>query len=144
MAELYLRRSDYDNALSHLIRSLSINTYDPQANFLFGVVNRNLGNLIDAQDGFAVASLAPDYRIASYIELAKLFIFKNELITARIYTDRILENESGNQDALLLASIISRNSGRNAEAEAYMDRLEKFSPLNHFARFEKMLIRDDS
>jgi tetratricopeptide (TPR) repeat protein len=142
-AELYLRRADTESACRYVRKALSINTYDPQANFLSGLVHKQTGNLTDAQDGFAVAALSLSYRTAAYIELAKLFILKNELPTAKLYAERVLNSEAANQDALLLLSVISRKSGKNSEAERFANKIEEISPLNHFSRFEKLLIKND-
>ena len=144
VAELYLRKSDAKNALFYIKRSLSIDTYDPQANYLLGIANRLSGNPADAQDGFAVAALSYEYRIPAYIEMTKLFISKNEMVTAQQYVERILTKERENQEALLLQSIILRKSGGAKKAREYADKLEDISPLNHFARFEKMMIRNNA
>ena len=57
------------------------------------------------------------------------------------YVDRILAKEADNQNAVLLKAIISRKTGLVAEANHYTDRLEAISPLNHFARAEKMFLK---
>ncbi len=143
IAELYYRKSDFDSALDNVIKSLSINTYDPKANFLLGLISRQMNNLVDSQDGFAVASLSPSYRVAANIELAKFFILKNELNKAKQYAGRILDSDVNNEEALLLSAVISRKNGNNNEAEKLISRLEDISPLNHFIRFEKMLLNED-
>ena len=57
MAALYYRRGNFDKAVEFAAKSLSINTYDPEANFIFGLAHKKAENLPNAQDGFAVASL---------------------------------------------------------------------------------------
>ncbi len=141
LAELYFRKSDFKKALTCIKKSLSINTYDPKANFVYGLVNRQMGNLVDAQDGFAVASISPEYRVAAWLELAKLFIMKKELKTAQQYVEKVLAKEKDNEEALLLRCILSRKMNRMKEANKNIDRLEYFSPLNHFARFERLLLK---
>jgi Tfp pilus assembly protein PilF len=143
IAELYVRKADFEKALSHVKRSLAIDTYDSKANFLFGYINRHLNNFSDSQDGFAVASITPGYRTASYIELAKLFTLRNELLTAEKYGKRVLDSDASNQEALLLMAIIARKNGLDKDASGYLDRLESISPLNHFARFERLLLNDN-
>ena len=143
LAELYLRKSGYETALEYVKKSLSINTYDPKANFIFGLASRKTGNLTNAQDGFAVASLSPAYREPACIELAKLFVLKDELKLAKQYVDRIIEKDNNNQEALLLSAIIARKNGREKAAEKDIMKMEALSPLNHFARFEKMLLKGD-
>jgi len=140
LAELQLRKSYYKKALKNVKKSLSLNTYDPKANFVFGLISRKTGNLIDAQDGFAVASLSPEYRSASYIELAKLFIRKNDFQKAQGYVERVLTKDKDNQEATQLMSFILRQNGQKKLAEKYIDLLENIAPLNHFCRCERQFL----
>jgi hypothetical protein len=61
----------------------------------------------------------------------------------RQYVERVLENDSNNQEALLLSAVISRKKGKIKEAEKDLGIIESLFPLNHFARFEKMLLKKD-
>ena len=143
MAELHYRKADFDSALTLARKSLSINTYDPEANYIFGLASMKLDNLVDARDGFSIASISPSYRNAAYIELAKLFIIKDELHMAEEFTGRLLEKDGHNQEAILLAAFIARITSDTKNAEKYNALLEELSPLNHFARFERMLLNGD-
>jgi tetratricopeptide (TPR) repeat protein len=140
LAELQLRKNDLESAMKNVKKSLSMNTYDPKANFVFGLISKQMNHLIDAQDGFAVASITPEYREAANLELAKLFIQKNELLTAREYVEKVLAKEGSSQDAILLMSIISRRNGEKKEADKYINQLETISLLNHFARAERLFL----
>lgn len=142
-AELYLRRADLKNALELVRTSLSIDTYNPHANFLFGLISQQMENLADARDGFSVASLSPSYRTSAYIQLAKLFILEKNWINAQLYAERILTEEANNQEALQLLCVISRKNRQNSQAIKFCDKIENISPLNHYARFEKMLVKKD-
>ncbi len=141
LAELQLRKTDVESAMKNVKKSLSMNTYDPKANFVFGLISKQMNNLVDAQDGFAVASISPEYRKAANLELAKLFILKDELHIAQQYVEKVLAKEADNQDAILLMSIISRRNGGLEEAAKYADQLENISPLNHFARSERLFLK---
>ncbi|MEO6978331.1 MAG: DUF5107 domain-containing protein, partial [Mucilaginibacter sp.] len=74
MAELMYRNMNYTKALQLTKKALSINTYDGAANYYYGVVNAQLGNAIDAKDGFDIASLSMDYRSAACNGLARLYL----------------------------------------------------------------------
>ena len=143
MAELYMRKGDYPNALASVVRSLSVDTYDPKANFVYGLINRQMDNLTDARDGFAVASVSPEYRIAAHLELSKLFILQDQIQTAGEYAKRVLASDAGNQEALQLLAVVQRKLDNRDEAKKYLGRLEQLSPLNHFARAENMFLRDN-
>ncbi|HZH71691.1 MAG TPA: tetratricopeptide repeat protein, partial [Mariniphaga sp.] len=144
LAELYIRKGDLNYAKNLVQRSLSINTYDPKANFIYGLVNRMTGNLIDAQDGFAVASVSPEYRMAAYLEQAKLFLLTNELNKAKTYAVRVLDGDAKNQEALLIQAVVLRKLDRKEEANNYLNQLELISPLNHFVRAERMFLDDQN
>ena len=141
LAELQLRKNDVESAMENVKKSLSVNTYDPKSNFVFGLISKQMNNLVDAQDGFAVASISPEYRDAANLELAKLFILKDELYLARQYVEKVVAKEANNQDAILLMSIISRRTGKIKQAGNYIDQLESISPLNHFSRSERLFIK---
>ncbi len=143
LAELYIRKADYGNALNSVVKSLSIDTYDPKANFIYGYINRLTNNLVDARDGFAVASISPEYRAAAHLELAKLFILKGQINLAHEYAERVLKLDGNNQEALLLLAVASRKADNKDDADEYLGRLEELSPLNHFSRAEKMFAGDN-
>lgn len=138
ISELYLRKGDLENALINVKKSLSINTYDSKANFVYGLINRQLENILDSRDGFAVATLTPEYFISGNIELAKLSIFGEEFSEAQKYLNNILNKEPNNQDALLLQSLVLRKTGKSKEADKILNNLEYISPLNHFVRAERI------
>jgi hypothetical protein len=52
----------------------------PEANFIYGLIHKKMNNLLDAQDGFSVATLTPSFRNAANLELAKLFLLKGDII----------------------------------------------------------------
>ena len=58
MSLLMLRNMQYKEAYSFSKKALSINTYDPAANYYYGLANIQLGNFTDAKDGFDIASLS--------------------------------------------------------------------------------------
>lgn len=137
MAALYFRKGDFDKAIQFATKSLSINTYDPEANFIFGLVHKKTGNLLDAQDGFAVASLTPSYRNASFIELCKLFIFQNDLKNARCYVNKILDSNKNDIEGNKLMAVICRKENKFAEASKYLQTLDEMIKLNHHTEVER-------
>ena len=56
MASISYRRGHYKDALDFCKTSLSINAYDGMANYLYGLINTEIGEYTDAKDGFSVAS----------------------------------------------------------------------------------------
>ncbi len=132
-AELLYRKIQYKDALLVAKKALSVDTYDPEANYIYGLINRVLGNEYDARDGFEVAGLSPAYRSAAYTELAKLELAKKDYSQAIYHAGKSLENDINNITALELQAIALRYSGRLTEAKEIIEKILEISPLDHLA-----------
>src|SRR5690606_23974516 len=62
MTELMYRNMRYTEALEGATRAISIDTHAGDANYFYGIINLQLGNLIGAKDGLSIAALTPEYR----------------------------------------------------------------------------------
>ena len=62
LASLANRRGDSAAASDHARQALRIDTYDPAANYQFGMASLALGRFADAKDAFSVAALAMGWR----------------------------------------------------------------------------------
>lgn len=142
MAILYYRKADFDKAIQYSSKSLSINTYDPEANFIFGLANKKMDNFLNAQDGFAVASLNPSYRNASNIELSKLFLLQNNLIKSKFYASKVLEAYSKNIEANKIMAVIYRLEGNLANANNCLQVIDEMVQLNHQTNLERWLLNN--
>jgi hypothetical protein len=133
---VYYQRGNYAAADScaHII--LSVNTYDPDGNFLYGLANSRLGKSIDAIDGFKVAALSPSHRDPANICLAKEFAKKKNWTQALKYTQTV---PTVSIESLQLQAVAYRKLGKTKEADNILSRIEKILPLNHYTRFEKYL-----
>jgi Tfp pilus assembly protein PilF len=140
MAALYYRGGNFDKAVEFAAKSLSINTYDPEANFIFGLAHKKAENLPNAQDGFAVASLTPSYRNASFIEMCKLFLLKNDMINAKYYANKVLGSNKNDIEGNKLMAVICRKENKFTEAFNHLLTLEETTKLNHFTEVERWLI----
>ena len=138
LAQLEYRRMHYAKALELLKTALSINTYDGQANYLYGLVNQKLNQLIDAKDGFDIASQSIEYRSAAYTELAKLYFNEFDMAKAYAFAKKSFETNAQNFDALQLMSFISRELKQLDRADSLVEVCLKANPFNHVARAEKM------
>jgi len=144
LATIYYRRGWYDKALNLAQTILSVNTYDPEGNIIYGLINSNLGNNTDAMDGFSIAALTASYRTAANILIAKEYAKKQQWRQTLAYAEKALSQDSGNLDALLLKMLIFRKTGRKDDAEKIYGLIEKEYPLFHTARFEKSLLSGDT
>lgn len=137
LAMISYRNLDYEKALQHAMHALSIDTYDPSANFYYGLANVNLGNVTDAKDGFDIGSLSPSGRGAAYTELSKLYFRENDLPLAEHYARKSIESNTGNTAAWQILAAIGRIEQNNRKATEALTQLEALSPLNHTIRFER-------
>ncbi|MDR1223353.1 MAG: DUF5107 domain-containing protein [Tannerella sp.] len=137
---IYCWRGRYDKADSCARLILSVNAYEPDGNFLYGLVNSRLGKTIDAIDGFKIAALSPALRTAAYICLAKESAKKQQWNQALQYAGQSLASITDVGEARQLQTVAFRKSGKSADARKLIALIEHGEPLNHFARFEKYLL----
>ena len=136
LAALRHRALDYAGALELTRHALAIDTYDPQANFQYGLAAQKLGRLDDARDGFELAAQSPELRVAAWTELARLALRASEPARARGDAERAIDLDRYDLEARQLLALGSRLSGDVASAGAALAGLLALDPLNTFARFE--------
>jgi len=139
LAALANRRADATAALGHARHALGIDTYDPGANYQFGLANAALRRHADAQAAFSLAALSPAWRSAANTELAKEYL-REQLYDAAIAAAReALCSNVRNLDALQMCACVQRLRGDAAGADAALTALLELDPLNHFSRCERYL-----
>lgn len=143
LAVLFYRKADWATALGYAQKSLSVNAYDPEANFVYGLINRQTGNDLSAKDGFGVASLTPAFRNAAWMELARLSLLRGDLTTAAFYAQKVLQSDAGNLEAGKLMAVICRKEGNIASAQEHLRKIRQSVRLNPVANFEALLLQDD-
>ena len=140
MAQLLYRNMRYNEALSFAKKALSINTNDGAANYYYGIINAQLGNMIDAKDGFDLASLSVEYRSAAYEQLSGIYLKEKNWDKASEYASKALDFNRYDITALQRKAIAMRYQHNDTEALVVLNTILSFDPLNHFARFEKYLL----
>lgn len=141
LASLYYRQGRYDEALMHCRTALSLNTYHGEANYLYGLCNKVLGNYTDAKDGFSVASYTPSVRSAAYEKLSEMYLLDRNWDKAEHYARKSLEGNSRNLTAKHVLLVVYRYTGGTEKAEALTSSLLEELPLYHAARFENYLLK---
>jgi len=136
-AELLYRNLRYSEALVLASSALSINTEDGSANFIYGLINLQLGHITDARDGFDIASLTPAWRSAAYTCLARLYLRENDPRRAASSAAKALAASPQNIDALQLQTLAARLLDDTSLWRKSLQMLLALDPLNHFARFEQ-------
>ena len=139
LAALANRRGASAEAADLARHALSIDTYDPGANYQFGVASAALGRTADVKDAFSIAALAPAWRTAADTELAKEYLREKEYDRALASATASLDTDRLNVDAYQIQACVARLTGDKAGAAAAGKALLELDPLNHFAGFEKYL-----
>ena len=119
--------------------ALSLDTYDPLANFVYGLASRRLGKSADAKDGFEVAALSPAMRTAAWAELAKTYLAEGRLSEADEYATKAATADPLALDPWQVRAVVARVRGDREAAGHCAERLLTIDPLNHFARLERYL-----
>ena len=140
VAELYCRRTEYEKGLELAALALNNVMYDPDVNYVYGIISRYLGNLVDAKETLGWAARSMKYRSSAYCQIAEIYIQEKNFDLALEYTRRALDFNSYNLRAYEVMAIIHRKLGQLEQATAILTRLLELDPLNHLARFERYLL----
>lgn len=140
MANLSARNYDNEKALGYASKALSIDTYDPAANFVYGLANAKLGKQTDAIDGFSIASASIEYRAISYLEISRIFLKQKQYNLAKKYAQKAIETNPMMVPAFELMATLARLEGNKELAYQLLSGLETLDPLDHLIRFEKYLL----
>jgi len=139
MAELLYHDMRYAEALQMARKALSIDTYDPAANYYYGVINAHLGHITDAKDGFDIASLSMAYRSAAFNGSSNIYLKEKNWDKTLYFASRALDYNKFDITALQNEAIVYRYQNNKEAATKVLDTILSFDPLNHFAQFEKYL-----
>lgn len=142
LASLYYRQGRYEEALVHCRTALSINVYDGESNYLYGLCNMVLGNNTDAKDGFAVASYSTSLRSPAYEKLAEMYLIDQNWSKAEHYALKSLEFNQLNLTAQHVLMVVYRKTNQKEKAKSIISSLLDEFPLYHAARFENYLLED--
>jgi tetratricopeptide (TPR) repeat protein len=143
MAQIRHRQGLYESSRQFAGNALAVNTYDPEANYFWGLSNEKIGSFADALDGYSVATLSPSFRHAAWLRIACLDMRKHAWKEAEAVINKCLDIYPPDEFAWNVKAIIERNLGNTQNALTILDHQIELDPLNHLARFEKYLITDD-
>lgn len=138
-AEISYRRMEYDKALEYARRALANDAYDADANFIYGVISRKLGNLYDALDGFGVAARSMKFRSAANAEMAEVAFLQKRWPAAEAYAFRAMDYDRMNARASRFLPVLYRFQGTDEGVKNAIQHLREIDPLSHLASFEEYL-----
>jgi len=140
VAELYYRRAEYEKARNYALRALAVDAYDAGANFIYGVISRELRKFADAKDGFSWAARSMEFRSAANAQLAEVSLLEKNMARANEYASRSLDYNRCNLEARQLQAILFRLQNDKEAARKALQEILQIDPLSHFARFENYLL----
>jgi Flp pilus assembly protein TadD len=141
IAEIHAWRGEYEKALPFVRKALDFTMYDPDANYIYGVISRKLGRFVDAKETLGWAARSMKYRSGAYSQMAEIFLKEGRLDLALDYTQRSLEFNASNINSLQVQATTYRLLRKSEAARQVLGRLLEIDPLNHTARFELHLLQ---
>lgn len=143
-AEIYCSRGEYDKGLPFVQKALDHTMYDPDANYIYGVISRKLGRLVDAKETLGWAARSMKYRSAAYCQMAEIYIMEDQLDLALEHTKRSLDYNVYNVKAYQVQATTYRLLEQPELARQTLQELLDLDPLNHLARFEQYLLQPNA
>lgn len=139
VAELYCRRGEYETAKFYAHRALMNEMYDPEANYVSGIIYRRLGNMTDAKETLGWAARSLQYRSSAYTQMAEIYFLERNFELSLNYISRALNYNAYNINAMLLEAAVYRSRSRFFKAREVLRKVLAMDPLNHLARYELYL-----
>ena len=139
-AEICCRRGQYDQAAGLARKALEVALYDPDANYIFGVVSRRLGRTADARDALGWAARSLEHRSNAYALMAEIALLEDDAGRAIEYAGRAIEADGDNLNALDLLATTLRLVDEAGRASGVLERILRADPLHHRAYFERYLL----
>jgi len=141
-AELFFRRGEYEQAKRQVEKALNVLMYDPEANYIYAIISRRLGELVDAKETLGWAARSLLFRSAAYCQLAEISMQEKNYFLALDYSERALKFNTQNSRAWMVRAITRRKLDQPSQAREMLASLLEFDPLNHMARFEIALLNE--
>jgi predicted Zn-dependent protease len=142
MANIRYKMMDFGEAEKLSLKALAINTYDPDANFTYGMVCKQFGKKYDALEGFGFALRSMKYRSAGNLQMAQIYFKDGEMDRAEKYARQSLDYNQYNTEAYLILGLIEKSKGNENKKNEVLSRILEIDPLNVFAHYESKSLSD--
>lgn len=139
LALSHYRRMEYEQAKAVIAKSLAVDTYDPEANYLFGLIHEQLGDYVNAISGYGIATQDPAYRSPAYTALARLHLKEKDYREAQRLCKEALSYNTRNVEALEMQALIHRIGKEPGQARSTLSALERLDATSIFLAFERDL-----
>ena len=144
LALSYYRQMNYKRALELVWKSLGIDTYNGEANYLLGLICRETGDITTSKSGFSIAMGDIAYRSSAATELSNLFLVEQDWNKAEKYALKALNFNQNNLDALQILAIVNRKLGKTDDAKGVLTKISELDGTSHFSGFEAFLISNST
>jgi tetratricopeptide (TPR) repeat protein len=144
LAEIDFREMRYDEVEKRLLHVLSFDTYDPDANYLYGNILVLRKEFNKAKDAMGVALRSPAYKSAALNQLAVIAVREKRFEEAWEYISTAVAVNGIDVNNLKTAAIIARLRGDKSNYSNILLKISSADPLCHMAAFEKYLTSNDS
>ena len=141
MASFCLHCGRYEEAFEYARKALRINTYDGEANYLYALAAKAAGKVIEAKDGFSIATYTAAFRDAAYCELAKIALSEQDWALALTYS-----RKSNGTPGKLAELVALRHLGDEGSCRDILEKESAALPLFPWYGFEKAILegKEDS
>lgn len=140
LALLAVRHGDSAKARRLAAHALSIDTYDPSANYADGLAAFADGDYRLAKERLGLAAYAPTFRAAAFVRVAWAELAEGNWAMATEMAEKALLADALNRDALLVRVVAARKGGDAGRAKALAEEILARLPLCHGARHELNLV----
>ena len=137
--ELQYRFAQYEEALTTIMQALEIDTYDPKANFVAGLIFKAQKDWVNAKEAFGWAARAMAYRSAAYALMAEIEGAIGNQQQALQYVNKSLDFNRLNLNAYKIGVWNAQKSNDLESAQEYLQALLKIDPLHPFGMHQEWL-----
>ncbi len=133
-----LFRSMHDaEAKSYLMKGLSVDIYNPEANYLLGLIYQKQKEYFKALEAYSFAARSVAFKTQAYTKIAEVHFLLKEFDLSLKYAGQALDYDRNNINALKLKALVYEKQNQPQKREAVLEQILTIDPLNSFARFEK-------
>jgi len=140
LALSYFRMGQYQSCRNWVLKALAIDTYDAEANYIYGLACEQLNDEADAKSGFSIATQHTAYRVPAYNALARMYLNEGNLRQALHYCHESLLQNTSNSPALEMKALIHRFKGQEEELKETLSRLEEIDATSVFVGNEREVL----
>jgi len=140
LAEIYYDKGMNEMSLQYAGQTLTLDTYDPAANFIAGNVYKSKRDHINALESYGWAARSMEFRAAAYTEMGGIYLEEKKYKKAQDYLGKSLNYNGTNLIAMHLLAVVNRKLERNDEAKKLLSKILDIDPLDHLAGYELGLL----